>query len=121
MSVSRLTLTPPFRLTGIYRARPEPPGFGICIFEDTLRVLCAQRVGEDGNITEFVPCNLDGGTSSLLWEIDPIPVSPGQAAFCAFQRHDSSFVRQTESHDPPAIIGRRSPGRNLQAEKYRSS
>lgn len=92
MNASRLSLIPPFRLTGIYRARPEPPGFGICIFEDSLRVLCAQRVAEDGSITEFVPCNLDCGTSSLLWEIDPIAASPGQPAFYAFQRQDSSFA-----------------------------
>ena len=92
MNTARLTLIPPFRLIGIYRARPEPPGFGICIYEDSLRVLCAQRVSDDGSITEFVPCNLDGGTSPLLWEIDPVSVSPGQPAFYAFQRHDSSFA-----------------------------
>jgi len=92
MSVSRLTLIPPFKLTGIYRPRPLPPGFGICIFEDSIGVLCAQQVGEDGIITGFEPCNLEGGPSSLLWEIDPIPVTPGQQAYFAFQRPDSSFA-----------------------------
>lgn len=92
MSVSRLTLVPPFKLTGIYRPRPLPPGFGICIFEDSIGVLCAQQVSDGGIINGFEPCNLEGDRSSLLWELDPIPVTPGQAAYFAFQRPDSSFA-----------------------------
>ncbi len=92
MSVSQLALVPPFKLAGIYRPRPLPPGFGICIFEDSIGVLCAQQVSDGGIINGFEPCNLEGGRSSLLWEIDPIPVTLGQAAYFAFQRPDSSFA-----------------------------
>jgi len=92
MTVARITLFPPFKLTGIYRPQPEPPGFGICIFEDSLSVLCAQQVGGDGNITGFVPCNLEGGPSALLKYIDPIPVTTGQPAFYAFQLSDGSYA-----------------------------
>jgi type I restriction enzyme R subunit len=87
-----MRLIPPFKLSGIYRPKPEPPGFGICIFEDSFGIMCTQRLDPEGNIAGFDKCNLNHGLSSLLWELVPEPVSLGQPAYCAFQRPDGSIA-----------------------------
>ena len=87
-----MTLYPPFSLAYVFRPRPEPPGFGVCVFEDRYGIFCVQRVDDDGTICGFESCNLDHGMSSLLFELDKIPVKPGTGACFAFQRIDGELI-----------------------------
>jgi type I restriction enzyme R subunit len=100
MSASRLTLFEPFKLVGVYRPRREPPGFGICVFEDAMQVFCAQEIGSDGRIVRFVPCSFE---LSVLYRVPPQAVKVGQSMLCAFQRPDGSFAIGTREEVEAAV------------------
>lgn len=87
-----MTLYPPFSLAYVFRPRPEPPGFGVCVFEDQFGIFCVQRVNENGKICGFELCNLDHGMSSLLFVLDKTPIQVGSDACFAFQRIDGQLV-----------------------------
>lgn len=84
------------QLVGLYRARPEPPGFAICIFSNDAGVLCVQEASNSGLVSRFFPC--DAGRDELqsgpIGEhgYEPVTSAIGSEMLFAFQRTDGSFV-----------------------------
>ncbi|MEI6083749.1 MAG: type I restriction endonuclease [Verrucomicrobiota bacterium] len=95
------------QLVGLYRARPEPPGFAICVFSNDTGVLCVQEASEGGLVSRFFPCDAERGElqTGPIGEpgYEPVVSEVGSAMLFAFQRTDGSFVIGTRTTVESAV------------------
>jgi len=111
-------------LAGLYRPRPEPPGFAIAVFGDGEGNLYAQEAGEDGRITRFVPCAVESHVLQAVPprrpaegrdENAPWVAHVGQSMLYAFQRPDGSFTVGTREEVETSV---REELLNLRAQPF---